>query len=124
MPSTLVVIEGSLAGDPQIKQTSGGKTLANFELAVPNGYGKSAKDPFVFKVTAWSELAEQVAQLQPGTKLTMYGRLTSRTYDWNGQTKTATDIVANSLDVRTESVQKPAARQQRQEEIDPDSIPF
>lgn len=124
MGSTLVVIEGSLASEPAVKYTSTGKPLANFEIAVPNGYGKQAKDPFIFKVTAWNELAESVSQLSPGTKLTMYGRLTSRTYDWNGQTKTATDIVANSLDIRkdnTETVQKPARQQATQE---PEDCPF
>ena len=129
MSSTLVVIEGSLAGEPIVKYTSSGKALANFEMAVANGYGKNAKDPFIFKVTAWNDLAEAIAQLSPGSKFTMYGRLTSRTYEWQGQTKKSTDIVANVIDVRKADeqseapVRKPAARPQAQEVRDED-IPF
>ena len=116
MSSTLVVIEGALTSEPVVKYTAKGAALANFEMTVPNGYGKSAKDPFVFKVTAWNDLAEAIAQLSPGTKFTMYGRLTSRNYEWQGQQNTSTDIVANTIDVRKadgEQAQKPAARQQQ-----------
>jgi single-stranded DNA-binding protein len=130
MSSTLVVIEGSLAGEPVVKYTAKGAALANFEMAVANGYGKNAKDPFVFKVTAWNDLAESLAQLAPGTKFTMYGRLTSRNYEWQGQQKTSTDIVANTIDVRkTDNEQAPpartpAARPQQTQQIADEDIPF
>jgi single-stranded DNA-binding protein len=124
MASTLVVIEGQLHGTPETKYTTSGKQIANFQVSVPNGYGQNAKAPHVFKVSAWDELATQVAGLAPDTKFTVYARLTSRTYDWQGQTKTATDIVADAVVVRKtyNSGQKPAARTAQQ--IDEESIPF
>lgn len=125
MSQTLVVIEGSLAGEPQVKYTPKGNSLANFEMAVPNGYGKNAKDPFVFKVTAWGDLAQTVAELPVGTKLTMYGRLTSRNYEWNGQQKTATDIVANVIDVRKTDNEQPARQTSPQtQQVEDSEIPF
>lgn len=125
MGATLVVIEGQLHGTPESKYTTSGKQIANFSVSVPNGYGQNAKAPSVFKVSAWEELAEQVVGLAPDTKFTVYARLVARTYDWQGQTKTATDIVADAVVVRKaySGAQKPAARPQTQE-IDPDSVPF
>jgi len=123
--NTLVVIEGTLHGQAEMKSTSTGKQLATLEIAVPNGYGKAAKEPSIFKVTAWAELAELAGNLPPDTKLTIYGRLTSRTYQWQGATKTATEIVANSIDVRQDARQAstPAARQHSAPIADED-IPF
>lgn len=124
MASTLVVIEGQLHGSPESKYTTSGKQIANFQVSVPNGFGQNAKAPSVFKVSAWEEVATQVVNLSPDTKLTIYGRLVSRTYEWQGQTKTATDIVADSVVVRkTYNAAKPAARPQQQE-VDLDSVPF
>jgi single-strand DNA-binding protein len=119
--NTLVVIEGTIKGTPEIKYTQAGKPLANFEVSVPNGYGKTAKDPFVFKVTAWESVADQVGSLTPDTRVTVYARLTQRKYEWQGQSKTATEIVANTVDARG-SV--PAKTTQTPAPVDDSDIPF
>ena len=100
MSSTLVVIDGQLHGMPESKYTTSGKQIANFSVSVPNGYGQNAKAPSVFRVSAWEDLAEQVMGLVPDQKFTVYARLVARTYDWQGQTKTAMDIVADAIVVR------------------------
>lgn len=126
MSSTLVVLEGQLHGTPESKYTTSGKQIANFSVAVPNGFGQNAKAPSVFKVSAWEELASQVVDLAPDSKLTVYARLTSRTYEWQGQTKTATDIVADAIVVRkaySGNVAQKPARPQGQPVADED-IPF
>ena len=112
MSSTLVVIEGQLYGTPETKYTSTQKQITNFQVSVPNGYGQNAKAPMIFKLSAWEEVAVQVAGLAPDTKFTVYAHLNARTYDWQGQTKTATDIVADAVVVRKtyNSGQKPAGR--------------
>ena len=133
MSATLVVLEGQLHGSPESKRTSTGKQIVNFSVSVPNGYGQNAKAPSVFKVSAWEELAEQVMGLSPDTKFTVYAHLTSRTYDWQGQTKTATDIVADAVVVRktynsgnTMSGARPGARQITQQgtPVTDEDIPF
>jgi single-stranded DNA-binding protein len=122
--NTLVIIEGQLHGSPETKYTTTGKQIANFQVSVPNGFGQNAKAPSIFKVSAWEEVAALVAGLEADTKFTVYGRLVARTYEWQGQTKTATDIVADSVVVRkTYNSGKPASRQQSQE-VDIDSVPF
>jgi single-stranded DNA-binding protein len=128
MSSTLVVIEGQLHGTPETKYTSTQKQITNFQVSVPNGYGQNAKAPSVFKLSAWEEVAAQVAGLAPDTKFTIYGRLVARTYDWQGQTKIATDIVADAVIVRKtyNSGQRGGlgnpARPQNQ--VDEEMIPF
>jgi len=125
MPSTLVVIEGQLHGTPETKYTSTQKQIANFQVSVPNGFGQNAKAPSIFKLSAWEEVAAQVAGLAPDAKFTVYGRLVARTYDWNGQTKTATDIVADSVVVRkTYNSGKPAGRPVQNNQIQDEDIPF
>ena len=129
MPSTLVVIEGSLHGTPETKYTSTQKQITNFQVSVPNGYGQNAKAPSIFKLSAWEEVAAQVAGLAPDTKFTIYGRLVARTYDWQGQTKTATDIVADAVVPRkayggAKTPSRPQQSQQQHEEVDLDSVPF
>lgn len=125
MSTNLVVLEGSLNAEPEMKTTTGGKTLANFELAVPN----YQKDSFIFKVTAWGDLAEQIRNLPQGTKLTVYGRMTQRKYEWQGAQKTANDIVANSIDVRVQKTDsrfetKQVSKPQPTQEFDDSQIPF
>lgn len=128
MSQTLVVIDGQLHGTPETKYTPTQKQITNFQVSVPNGFGQNAKAPSVFKVSAWEEVAVQVAGLAPDTKFTVYGRLVARTYEWQGQTKTATDIVADAIVVRKAyNTAKPAGRPQQQtqhEDVDLDSVPF
>ena len=123
--NTLVIIEGQLHGSPETKYTSTQKQITNFQVSVPNGYGQNAKAPSIFKVSAWEEVAALVAGLEADTKFTVYGRLVARTYEWQGQTKTATDIVADAVIVRktyNSGAQKPQARQSQQ--IEDSDIPF
>jgi single-stranded DNA-binding protein len=126
MPSTLVVIEGQLHGTPETKYTSTQKQITNFQVSVPNGYGQNAKAPSIFKLSAWEEVAAQVAGLAPDTKFTIDGRLVARTYEWQGQTKTATDIVADSVVVRKtyNSGARTATSAARNQQIQDEDIPF
>lgn len=123
MAANVVIIEGSLASQ-ELKHTKAGNPLVNFQIAFEQGWGNK-KETVNFKVTAWGDLATQISKLPDGSKLTMYGRLTSRSYDWQGQTKTATDIVASAIQVWTPSglAGKQTTKQEPQE-IDDDSIPF
>jgi single-strand DNA-binding protein len=121
----LVVLDGTLGRDVELKSTTTGKSVANFSIAVDNGFGENKKDPFWFNVVAWGPLAETAGnQLRKGSKLTVYGRLTTRKYtNKTGVEVTVTEVVANAFEVRkTDS--KPANRPQAQQEVDIDSVPF
>jgi single-strand DNA-binding protein len=121
--TNIVIVDGALGRDPEIKTTTTGKSVANFSVAVENGYGAAKKEPFWFNVTAWNELADLAGrELSKGSKLTVYGRLTTRSWEKDGQKRTVTEIVANAFDIRkdkAESKPKPQAQ-----EIADEDIPF
>jgi len=124
MSAIVVVQSANLVADPTVKYTTTGKAVANFRVAVNEGFGDTKKSYF-FNVVAWEDLAEQVGKLTKGQKLGLYGKLTSREYEKDGQKRSVVEIVVNAIDVRKTDSAKPAARPQPQrEEIDPDSVPF
>jgi single-strand DNA-binding protein len=98
----LVVLDGTLGRDVELKSTTTGKSVANFSIAVDNGFGENKKDPFWFNVVAWGSLAEVAGnQLRKGSKLTVYGRLTTRKYTNKTDVEvTVTEVVANAFEVR------------------------
>jgi single-strand DNA-binding protein len=123
MSTNVVIIEGALGRDPEAKFTTSGKPVTNFSVAVDNGWGQNKKDPFWFSVVTWNTLAETAARdLAKGSKVTVYGRLTTRKYtNKSGVEVTVTEIVANALDIREPREAKPAPSQVP---VDEDSIPF
>lgn len=127
MSNNVAILDGTLGRDVEIKYTTTGKSVANFSIAVDNGYGQNKKDPFWFNVVAWGPLAEYAGNnLSKGSKVTVYGRLTTRKYtNKSGVEVTVTEVVANALAVREtdKSNPKPAARPQTQQVADED-IPF
>jgi single-strand DNA-binding protein len=124
--TNLVVVDGTLGRDPESKFTTTGKPVTNFSIAVDNGYGENKKPPFWFNVVAWGDQAELAGRLAKGSKVTVYGRLTTRKYtNKTGVEVTVTEIVANALSAR-ESVQKtdrPQSAAQAQT-IDESDVPF
>lgn len=98
----VVAIMGRLAADPQLRQTTTGKSVAAFRIACDRGR-KDANGQMLtdwLDVVAWERLGEFVCQyFQKGQMIAVTGRLQSRSYqDRNGNNRTAVEIVANSLD--------------------------
>lgn len=97
--SSFIAIENATLGNVESKATTKGTSLANFEVTVEQGFGQR-KTTGTIKLTAWSEVADQLASLEAGTKLNIYGHLNARSYEWQGATKNATDLVADAISVR------------------------
>ena len=98
----VVAIMGRLARDPELRQTTTGKSVASFTIACDrNGkrdaHGQSQAD--WIPVTAWDRTAEFVCKyFQKGSLIVVDGRLQSRSYqDKNGNNRTAIEIVANNV---------------------------
>ncbi len=97
----IVVIMGRLVADPQLRQTTSGKNVASFRVAVdrarrdPNGQNQAD----FFDVVAWDRSAEFVTKyFQKGSLIVVDGRLQSRQYqDKNGNNRTAIEIVSNNI---------------------------
>jgi single-strand DNA-binding protein len=121
-----IAIAGNLGVDATLKYTSGGKPVANLFILVDNGYGAAKKPSFGFTVVAWDETAEYSGKLAKGTKVSVYGKLTSRKYqNKSGADVTVVEIVADAITAWKGKGDgpKPAARPQAQE-IDESDIPF
>lgn len=97
----VVAIMGRLAFDPQMRQTTTGKSVAAFRIACDRGR-KDANGQMQtdwLDVVAWDKLADFVYKwFGKGQLIAVSGRLQSRTYqDKNGNNRTVVEIVASSL---------------------------
>lgn len=97
----VIAIQGRLARDPELRQTTTGKSVASFTVACDRGRrdanGQSAAD--WIPVVAWDARAEFVCKyFQKGSMIAVDGRLQSRTYTAkDGTNRTALEIVANNI---------------------------
>lgn len=97
----IVAVMGRLARDPEMRQTTTGKSVASFRIACDRGRrdvnGQSQAD--WLDVVAWDRIAEFICKyFQKGSLIVIDGRLQTRQYqDKNGQNRTAVEIVANNV---------------------------
>ena len=102
-----VTLIGNLAADPEVRETSTGKKVANFALATnrkwnsPDGEKKHATD--YHKVVAWHKLGEICGEyLKKGSSVYLEGLLKNSSYENDkGETKYVTEIIANNVNILT-----------------------
>lgn len=96
----VIAIMGRLSRDPELRQTTTGKSVASFTLACSRGRKDANGKDLVdwIPVVAWEHTAEFVCKyFQKGSLIAIDGRLQSRTYkDRDGNNRTAIEIVANN----------------------------
>ena len=123
----VIAIQGRLAADPEMRQTTTGKRVCTFRIACDRGRkdanGNSQTD--WIPCTAWEKTAEFIYKyFQKGSMIAVDGRLQSRQYqDKNGQNRIAVVIVANNVNfcgskessspAPQNAAQRPAAPSQR-----------
>lgn len=97
----ICALQGRLARDPELRQTTTGKQVATFTMAVDRGRkdanGKSVAD--WIPVIAWERAAEFAYKwLTKGQMVAVDGRLQSRTYTAkDGTNRTVLEVVANNI---------------------------
>ena len=97
----VIAVMGRLVRDPELRQTTTGKTVASFRIACDRGRrdanGQTQAD--FFEVSAWDKIAEFVAKyFAKGSLIAIDGRLQSRNYqDKNGNNRTAIEILVNNV---------------------------
>ena len=91
-----VALIGKLATEVELKETSDGKKVADFLLALARpGDGKGAD--FV-RVSVWDRQAETCAEfLTKGRQVGVEGRLKSRSWDEDGRRRSAVEVVAQRV---------------------------
>jgi len=103
MADTHVTISGNLTDDPELKFTDQGNAEANFRIAVTprlrDGEGWRDGETSFFRVTAWRQLGEHVADsLGKGDRAIVIGRLKSRTWETpEGERRSVVEIDADDI---------------------------
>ncbi|MCB0280425.1 MAG: single-stranded DNA-binding protein [Calditrichaeota bacterium] len=134
-----VMIIGRLGQDPELKYTPQGSAVCTVSIATDEGYkdqsGNMVERTEWHRVVMWRKLAEIAGQyLRKGSLVYVEGKLSTRSYDKEGQKHYSTEIVADqmtmlggkgdgsgsgnqSYDAPAQS--KPAANQGKQQEDTP-----
>lgn len=102
MTTTTTTLVGNLTAEPRLRFTTAGKAVAGFGVAVNRRWqtnGEWQEHVSFFDVTAWGDLAENVAaSLDKGTRVVVTGRLQQRSYDGkDGEKRTAVELVADAI---------------------------
>jgi single-strand DNA-binding protein len=98
-----VILIGNLGGDPELRQTPSGTSVATFTLATNETWtdkdGQKQERTEWHRIVAWSKLAEICGQyLTKGKQVYIEGRLTTRSWeDKQGNQRKTTEIVAQNM---------------------------
>lgn len=97
--------EGNLTADPVLRETSDGKAVANFRIAVTSRK-RVGNDDFVdhteyINVVAWRDLATNTAaSLHKGDRVIVSGDLRQRSFEGqDGDTRYVTEVTASMVGV-------------------------
>ena len=98
-----VILSGNL-GNPAKLREANGKPVANASLAVSDGYkrpdGTWENITYWIDLVLWNNQANRIAQCPKGARVTVEGKLTTRTYkDNNGMDRYVTEVVVNTLEI-------------------------
>jgi single-strand DNA-binding protein len=90
---------GNLCGDLELRQTNGGKSVTQFNLAVKRPFSRDTTD--FIPVVVYDQPAEYLSRYaHKGTKIAVTGKLISRNYeDKNGNKRTAFEVVADVAEI-------------------------
>jgi len=100
-----VFLIGNAGQDAEVKSTSSGKSVANFSLAINDGFrdkaGKSGQRVEWVRCVAWNKLAEIAGKyVNKGRLVFVEGRLQTRQYEnREGTEKTVCEVVVTTLRV-------------------------
>lgn len=96
----VIAIMGRLSRNPELRQTTTGKSVASFTIACSRGRKDANGKDLVdwIPAVAWEHTAEFVCKyFEKGSLIAIDGRLQSRTYkDRDGNNRAAIEIVANN----------------------------
>ena len=93
-----VSLLGRLTRDVEVTYTQSGKAYARFSLAVSKGTSNRDEVDFI-NCIAWEKRAETISQyFKKGSRILVQGRITTGSYEKNGETRYTTDVVVNNFD--------------------------
>jgi single-strand DNA-binding protein len=120
MSGNSITIVGNVTRDPELRFTPSGQANARLGVAVNRRWqdkvsGDWQEATSFFDVVCWRDLAENVGtSIKKGTRVIVTGRLEQRTWEKDGEKRSAVEIVADevgpSLRWATASVEKTERR--------------
>ena len=114
---------GNLTRDPELRYTQSGKAVARFTLAINEGYGENKRTDFP-KIIVWGKTAETIGNnLCKGSKVAVNGKITTSSYEKNGQKVYTTEVTADMYD-GVEFLGKKQGGSQSNEIDETEQIPF
>lgn len=90
-----IYLEGCINNPPVYRQTPLGREITDLILNVPRAYGKCDRIPCV----CWGKSAKYVSKLETGDYIRVAGRVQSREYTKDGETKTAYEVSVNLVEI-------------------------
>ena len=98
-----VILIGNLGGDPELRTTPGGSSVASFTLATNETWndkdGNKQERTEWHRIVAWGRLAEICGQyLSKGRQVYIEGRLQTRSWeDKQGNQRKTTEVIARDM---------------------------
>jgi single-strand DNA-binding protein len=96
-----VTLIGNLVKDPELRYTPNGTPICNIVVATDRQWtvGTEKKTETEFhRIVAWSKLAEICSKfLKKGTKVYISGRMSTRSYEKDGEKKFMTEVVMEDM---------------------------
>ena len=118
------ILVGRLGRDPDTKATTKGTSVSNFSIAVDSGFGDKRRTEW-FNIVAFGKLAEIVQKfLKKGSLVLVEGRIQIREYEYKGEKKKSTEIIANTVQFLDKVVKSAAEGEGSQVADESDDIPF
>jgi single-strand DNA-binding protein len=97
-----VQLIGHLGKDPEVRFTANGVAACHFSIATTEQWtdaqGQKQERTEWHRITAWAKLGEACGKfLAKGRQVYVEGKIQTRSYDKDGQTHYATEIIAHSV---------------------------
>lgn len=119
----LVIVEGNLGREPEMKYTPSGKAVAKFSIA--SNYSKKTEGGWDnvavwLDVQVWEKTAELVSEnLHKGMKARVFGKLRVDSWEKDGQRHTRTYVLADRVEWWKKRTEGDAPRREPGEEPPP-----
>jgi single-strand DNA-binding protein len=96
-----VILVGNVGKDPEVRHLDSGVAVASFPFATSESYTKNGERVTTTEwhnIVLWRGLAEVAEKyVKKGSKLFLEGKIATRQYEKDGQTKYFTEIVVNNM---------------------------
>lgn len=101
MSINLVILQGNLTRDPELKTLASGNTVGKFTIASNRSYksGDEWQEEVAFvDITVWGRQAEKCGEiLEKGRSVLIEGRLKQENWETDGQKRRKLTVVANKV---------------------------